>query len=750
MEVLRRFGMKPHPGVRLTLVTPTLFAPYSGMIPGFVSGFYSLQDCHIDLCRLARFANARVVLSAARSIDASSQTVFLNDSMISQDARGRPGIKYDVLSINVGITPSTNGIPGVAEYTIPVKPISSFATRLENILDKFTQRMKISDNSKPYGIIVVGGGAGGVELGCALHYRLEQIVRKEVSSPMGDTMSSCFSITIVSKGKLLRGLHDSARKRMLRLLKERNISLYEMTGVDRVEEGVLHCCTATLAFDDCLWCTQAKAPEWFQDTDLKLDSDGYVLVDEYLRVDGGHGNVFAAGDCVTMSQTPRPKAGVYAVRAGPIIADNIERKLSGMQLRAWYPQESNLNLIACGNQYALMAKQWFTYDAAFLWSWKDRIDRAFMKKYGSGLDSMKSNMQPRANQPMEREYQELLEQASMRCGGCGSKVGSTILTSVLESIQKRQGTVIEWGDDAAILSLPKSGHSLIQTLDFFKCPMQLQDPYTFGYISAVHAMSDCYAMNGTPTSALALAVLPFSTRSKMKEQLHHLMSGAVDALAEAGCSLVGGHTSEGMELSMGFSVTGEVPSDRVWRKEGMRIGDDIILIKPLGTGVLLAAAEEGLPVGEWFPAVKDIMCQSNRAGQQVLQKYSITACTDVTGFGLGGHLLEMCKASRVRCQIEARSIPVLPGVHYALSHGAKSSLAGENEQLTQDSITWDMNHQDSSMNGILCDPQTSGGLLCSIDPSQTEDCLYDLSTVGFAHAARIGQVIAGKTGISII
>ena len=729
VEVLRRFGTRPHPGVRLTLVTPVMHTPYSGMIPGYVSGFYSLEECHIDLCRLARFANARVVLSSAIGIDSKSQTVQLASS-----GRTRPPLQYDVLSINVGITPDSRGLPGVEEHTVPVKPISTFAAKLEKILQGFEAFVRQGDISSPYQVLVVGGGAGGVELACALQYRLSSIAKAQ-------SMKSCFAVSLVSKGSIMSSSHPFVRKRLLRILDERNITLVESnSGVYKVEKGRLYTDEKEIVFDDCVWCTKAKAPEWFRNTDLAIDEDGYILVDEYLSVVDSQGCVFGAGDCVTLSKSPRPKAGVYAVRAGPVLADNIERALKNQTLRSWHPQSSNLSLIACGDRYAVMSKQWFSYDAGFLWSWKDSIDTKFMAMYGSDLERMKvsSNMMSEVNIP-----DPIASLQQMRCGGCGSKIGSTILTSVLEALRERQGeelTNVAWGDDAAIIPNPPDGYSIIQTIDYFKCPMVLQDPYTFGYISAIHAMSDCYAMNGTPTSALALAVLPLAIPDKVRDQLYHLMCGAYDALAEAGCNLVGGHTSEGTDFSMGLSITGQVKKDATWTKGGMAPGHDIILTKPIGTGILLAAAEEGIPVGPYFASIVHSMCQSNLEARNVLQTHTVTACTDVTGFGLLGHLLEMCIASNHQVEISLDALPIFPGVQECIDRGVSSSLTPENERMIYNEVMGAQTAKDARIWKALVDPQTSGGLLCTMPPEETEECLEKLVKAGFPHATRIGRV----------
>jgi len=262
------------------------------MIPGFVSGFYSLEECHIDLSRLARYANARVIVSSATSIDIDRRKVILEGD--------RPPLGYDVLSINVGITPACR-VPGAEKYVTPVKPISSFASKLEKLIQNY------QNGSNTYRIVVVGGGPGGVELACALQYRL---------GTLSKTIGRLFKVSLVSKGKILSTLSSMSRSVILPLMKERGIDVIECDGgVTRVDADNLSVSDHSVAFDECLWCTQAGAPGWLRGTGLPVDKDGFLLVNEYLQSDGGPPEVFGAGDCVTISHDPRPKAGVYAVRA---------------------------------------------------------------------------------------------------------------------------------------------------------------------------------------------------------------------------------------------------------------------------------------------------------------------------------------------------------------------------------------------------------------------------------------------------
>ena len=325
--------MHPVPGVRLTLVTPDVLTPYrcglslnwscptprfcssnalplpipalprphpclphrSGMLPGYVSGVYSIEECHVDLVRLTQFARARLVLAPARRINVAQQLVVLD---------GRPPLPYDVLSLNVGITPSVSGVPGADQYTTPVKPISTFAAKFSAVL------RAVAATAEPFRVAVVGGGPGGVELACALQHRLTAERAKA-------GVSAAVTVALISRGPILSDLAPYARRTMLPLLRARGLEVYECPGgAASVGPGAVNLADGTVvAFNECMWCTQAVAASWLAASGLPVDDRGFVLVDEYLRSAGGPGNVFAAGDAATSVQNPRPKAGVYAVRA---------------------------------------------------------------------------------------------------------------------------------------------------------------------------------------------------------------------------------------------------------------------------------------------------------------------------------------------------------------------------------------------------------------------------------------------------
>jgi selenide,water dikinase len=284
----------------------------------------------------------------------------------------------------------------------------------------------------------------------------------------------------------------------------------------------------------------------------------------------------------------------------------------------------------------------------------------------------------------------------------------------------------------------------LQTVDYFRAIVD--DPYTLGKIAANHALGDVYAMGGEPQTALAIATVPFGIESKIEADLTAMMAGANEVLREAGCALVGGHTSEGAELALGFAVNGLVPAAAALRKGGLKPGDGLILTKPLGTGTLLAADMRGKAKARWVMAAIAHMVQSNRNAAEILRRYGVHAATDVTGFGLLGHLIEMVRASEVDVTLAIERVPLLEGARETVALGIFSSLQPQNVRLRRaiSELTAATRHP---LYPLLFDPQTSGGLLAAVPLAQAEDCVAALRAGGYAGADLIGFVAARSAAL---
>ena len=449
VQVLRRFGMKPLPGVRFTLITREVHTPYSGMLPGLVAGRYRFDEAHIDTGPLARFAGARLYQSSATGIDMQARHVICDN---------RPPVPYDILSINTGSTPNTATVPGADEHAIPVKPIDGFLRHFAGLMERVTE------NGGHRRIALVGGGAGGVELLLSLEARL----RREAKAAGRDPRWLTFTL-VSGAADILPEFPAAFQRRFRALFAQRGISIVTGAQVTRVEAGALQIeGRAPLAADEILWTTEARPPEWLSTTGLPLDERGFLKVDGALQVEGQEG-VFAAGDIVAFTPRSLPKSGVYAVRAGPVLAENIRRSLTGYPLKRYKPQREAMYLVSTGEDYALGTRNGIVFQGAWVWRWKDRIDRRFMERFNV-LPTMSVERPVAASQLAGPDAKEI-SAAAMRCGGCGAKVGATVLSRALSEIEPvlRPDVVVGMHapDDAAVVDTGGPRLS-IHSVDYFR------------------------------------------------------------------------------------------------------------------------------------------------------------------------------------------------------------------------------------------------------------------------------------------
>lgn len=720
--VLRMFGMKPLPGVRLTLITAASDTPYSGMLPGHIAGFYSHDQCHIDLRNLAQFAQAQLYIDCVIGLDLDNKKVI---------CANRPPVAFDLLSIDIGSTPATLNVPGADQYAIAAKPVFQLLQKWNQLVEAVTQNPQ-----KQIHLGIVGGGAGGVELALSMQGHLDQILKAAQQPPTNLEMH-----LFHRDAELMPHYGSWVRRQFKEILTQRGIELHLGETVSEVQLHKVVCQSGLkVEFDYLFWVTQASAPAWIKACGLATDEQGFIQVNDSLQ--SSHPDIFAAGDIATMVNHPRPKAGVFAVRQGKPLFQNLRRSLLAQHLKPYQPQKQYLSLIGTGDGSAIATRGSFGFGAThLLWRWKDAIDRQFMQRF-SDLPQMEQT-EVTASPLLPLKKGDHLSPL-MRCAGCGSKVGSTILERVLRRIKQEQpsgsNTDIVIGldapDDAAVVQVP-ANQLMVHTIDYFRS--LINDPYIFGQISANHSLSDIFAMGAVPQSALAIATVPYALESKVEETLYQLLSGAVKVLNQAKSPLVGGHTTEGAELSFGLSCNGLVYPDKLLRKNGMQPGQVLILTKALGTGTLFAADMQRQAKGYWIDNAVESMLLSNQAASTCLLQYGATACTDITGFGLLGHLIEMMQASLVAVELKLDAIAILEGAIETVQKGIFSSLYPENLRISRYIENLDIEHHPNYP--LLFDPQTSGGLLASIPVEEVDACVASLKALGYAQASVIGSVM---------
>lgn len=734
IQVLRHWMMHPDPAVEATLVVDTPIAVYSGMAPGLVAGQYERHELEIDAVPLARRAGVRVVLAPCTGVEAAARRVLVE---------GRAPLPFDIVSFDVGSTVAGLELPGVREHAVPTRPINRLAAAISGRIEALT--------SQQPNVAVVGSGAGGIELAFCIDARLRGLDLEP-------------RVTIVEAGdRILPGYHPALARRIEAAARERGLRTLVDTPVAAVEE---HCVRledgGSLDSDLTFWVTGAAALPIFEGSDLPLCDRGFARTRPTLQVEG-HDHIFAVGDCATLIDQPnRPRAGVYAVRMGPYLIENLERLKTGQRLRRYRPQGDFLALLNLGDGRAAGAKWGAAFEGRWVMRLKDRIDRRFMDRFqalgpdGAALPAfgvMKAGAEAHGTNGDPQS-------APMFCGGCAAKIGPDRLDSALaraglDARPEAEGDQVlldqiildtATPDDAVAYRTP-AGDRIVASLDAF--PAFTDDPWLVGRVAAVNACSDLHATGVTPRFAQALVTLPQEADGQAAEELLiQVLAGARAALEPEGVQLLGGHTNTGPELVVGFHVEGVSEDGHdLLLKSRVRPGDALVLTKPLGSGVLLAADRMGLCPGRWLRACLSSMQTSNRGAMEAARRAGVAAATDVSGFGLAGHLGEMAQASGVHLEVHVDALPALQGALELLGRGERSTSHDQNTRLP---VEVERPAAPGPRLELAFDPQTSGGLVAAVSPERADSLVRDLRNNGLQAASVIARARPARSGNPVL
>ncbi len=354
VEVLRSFAQRPEAGAELVLISPHPFALYSGMLPGLIAGHYHEQDCQIDLGLLASRAGARFLQGAVNGLHLEARLAFCSSGDI---------LPYDFVSIDIGSRPETLEVPGAAEYALAVKPAERFIELWSNLV------LRAKSLPSRWRLLMVGAGAAGVETLLAMQHRLSHAGARELQCTL-----------VTDTAEVLQSHSPRVRRIFARLLRQRGVDVHPGRRVNEVRNGsVLSADGSELFADLVVWAIGASAPFWPRACGLATDARGFIRVNASLQT-LNRPEIFAAGDIAEM-HSPRPKSGVYAVRQGPPLDENLRRALRGQPLAAYFPQQEALALVSTGERYAVASRGNLAVEGAWVWKWKDWIDRRFVRRY---------------------------------------------------------------------------------------------------------------------------------------------------------------------------------------------------------------------------------------------------------------------------------------------------------------------------------------------------------------------------------
>ena len=526
IQVLKMMSMNPIGGLRITLISDQTHSPYSGMIPGYLAGFYSYEECHFDLRRICEELGLRFIKAKIIGIDPLRKKIQLEN---------RAEVSYDCASINVGIQPKSIAhlSPEPALKTIPLKPISQFIAHWDQLISD----LKAYRGNEPLPLAVVGAGAAGVEISIILKMLIDQNQWNA-------------QVSLIHRHEFLVSAKDlRAQKNLLNTLKEFSITAYQNTDVLEVQEnalvlkdknGLVH----SEVFYRALIATQAAAPAWFKNSGLPVNHDGFVKVTEKLLAENEDA-LFAAGDCIHFSPSPLKKAGVYAVRQGRVLEHNIRAFFTRQSsLKTFKPKKHVLSLITIGDRKALVHQdspsilRWLS--PSLLWIVKDGIDRRFMKRF-QARDFEINPGHINKVMPVPRTTLVPEDWQDNTCGGCGSKLAASTLTQSLNKlIIPADDTVllgVKEGEDCALTRFSEN-RLCLQSIDQFRS--FISDPYLLGQIATQHALSDVYAMGGGAKTAQVGLTLCAASDKIHREDIFQVLSGVLDILTKSGASLIGG------------------------------------------------------------------------------------------------------------------------------------------------------------------------------------------------------------------
>jgi len=720
-------------------------APYSGMLPGHLLGHYNGRELHFDLYQLASELGIPFIHDEVVGIDPISQVIHFKNS---------PDLSYDRASINVGLRPSLKNIqlaPAGLAQTTPVKPIGAFVSKWHQLLQnsKFLNR--------PMTIAMAGGGPAAVEIMVALRQQLP----------------NAKLFLFGQAAQLLPGHSHRAHSLTVKELELQGIEIHLASSVSSFDGKILETSKQEkFNVDWLLIAGHGESQPWLQDLGVKnllpTDKNGFLKINEFLQVQG-YRNLFAAGDCCHFTH-PRyphglPKSGVFAVRMGPILAHNIFSSLQKDTLQTYVPQKNTLALIHLAPEKILASygplagiPPWGLY-------WKRHIDQTFMQKFQHMMTSIDGSMNGLIDGSMDASMDttrvpsndnsssNLFAAEKNHCTGCGSKLAAGDLCEALK-------TSAENFQDNFALKLQSSDAVIASSIDTLKSLHP--DPYIFSQVALLSSLNDLWANGLTPEGVSTSLIIAQGPEKRMQHDLARFHLGVSQLASKLKINLLKGHTSMGHEMWATFHVIGSAKSKsnsaNKIKKGQVQQGDCLILTKPIGSGLLLTAwnmpeFKTGLTSTHYSNFFSNQGLLKNHSDASTwFQNFSIHACTDVSGFGLMGHLFEILSNSMPMAAthlsgitLSYDSIPSFQGVDilsktkllnsiYNLSrnHAYAQSLAKK--------LHWPLPLPTWQENPALYSPETNGAFVLALPQSESDSFIKFIRNQGFREASVIGHI----------
>ena len=693
VQVLRKLCMNEYRGLNIILISEGYEAIYSGMTPGYIKKFYSIEDISIDLQRLCFNAGATFIKDKVIKLDSKNQIIYLNDN---------PSISYDVLSINPGSISSNQTISIDEESNIiSAKPISSFVSKLKEIDDiiKKSSKKKIS---------IIGGGVAAFELSFALYKRYDENISIDIIS---DQILAEKNLNISTINRLKKIANNMGTSLILNQVITINKSEIVLDNEDKIQS-------------DCvLLSTGASLPDWLEKSDLEK-TENFIAVNHQLQ-SLNHKNIFVTGDAATIKNYKRPKSGVMAVRQGERLKENLFLFLLKKPLKKFKPQNNWLYLIGTHKNSAVLNYFNFSFSGNWCWQLKKIIDLNFMRKFSfSEQNDMNKKIYNLNN------FKD--DTPKMYCQGCGSKVSKNTLINYLSNQNNNKEL-----SDSTEIKFDQS--TVLQTIDHIKLFKSI-NPYDFGIISYLHSQNDILSAGGSVHSLSVSIGVPFSENLVESFYLEYFMDGIQIEASKDEAYLVAGHSYQTEEPAVTITMNGRIKHKS--KKYLASEGNLIYLSKPLGTGYLLAAYFQNsqlLSISDFEKLLRYLKTSNDSAAKSGFS-YGSQLMTDISGFGLASHLGDICQSSNLSAQINLKN-EILINNKLEILKNYESSGYKNNYLSSFESVDIKENHP---LIKIIFDPQTNGPLLMAIDKEKKNEFEKGFKENCLSQPLLIGEFIKQK------
>ncbi len=661
VQILKKLCMNRIKGLHTILISKHFDATYSGMTPGYIHRDFNREEISIDLQRLCFNAGATFIKDKVIKLETNLKKIVLQNF---------PSISYDLLSINTGSISNTKGIN--------IEKLSKcfFAKPISTLVNNLSQIDQIISNKKNR-ISIIGGGVASYELAFSLLKRYENNLE----------------ITIFGKNILKeKNLNEKTKKNLKKISSDLGIKEYSGEIVSITETHLVLISGERFNSDLNILSSGANIETWLSESNLNKDKNGYILVDNNLL--SSDKNIFVTGDTCTVENNYRPKSGVMAVRQGQVLKENIFSKLTGKPLVKFKAQKNWLYLIGTYKNKALMNYFFLSFHGRWCWKLKEWIDRGFINKFKFTYNS---NMSFR-NFDLERPTD-----IKMYCQGCGSKVSKNTLVNFLNEENSHSDL-----PDSSIINTNSS--SLLQSIDHIKLFTSL-NPFDFGIISYLHSQNDILSSGGSVKTISVSQALPFSDGIIESFFMEYFMKGIKSEALKDGSSIISGHSYQSKEPGITITMNG-IFEKRISKNQAQE--DELIyLSKPLGTGYLLAAYFHNSELLSSFDFQKLMkwMKKGNKNVSDISKSFKSNITTDISGFGLASHLLDICRSSKLSAEIKLNK-EILINKNIEILEKFKSTGFDNNFFSSSNDISISKNNK---LKNILFDPQTNGPLLISIN-----------------------------------